>query len=107
MPPEQLLRREVDPRTDIFALGVMLVEMLTGGRPFQGKTYGEVLQAILNDVYRLPGSSPQIRALDGLVQRCLAKEPHDRFSSADALRREVIPALRRCPAMIDSGPRVP
>jgi len=99
MPPEQLLRREVDQRTDIFALGVMLVEMLTGHRPFQGKTYGEVLRAILNDVYHLPGGSSQIRALDELVQRCLAKEPQDRFSSAEALRQELIPALRACPTL--------
>ena len=96
MAPEQLLRREVDQRTDVFALGVLLVEMLTGEWPFRGANYGEVLQAILHDAYHLPDSSPEMRAVDELLQRCLAKEPAGRFSSVEGLRRELIAALRAC-----------
>ena len=97
MPPEQILGQAVDHRCDIFASGVMLVEMLTGRRPFHGESYGELMQAMLRGTYHLPGSSPEIRALDELLQRCLAKEPRDRFSSAEELRRELVPVLRACP----------
>ena len=100
MAPEQLLGRDVDQRADIFAAGVMLIEMLTGRRPFQGESYGELMHAMLHDIYHLPGSSPEIQALDELLQRCLAKEPQDRFSSAEALRGELIPALRACPPLV-------
>ena len=100
MAPEQLLGRDVDQRADIFAAGVILIEMLTGRRPFQGESYGELMHVMLHDVYHLPGSSPEIRALDELLQRCLAKEPQDRFSSAEALRGELIPALRACPPLV-------
>jgi len=103
MPPEQLQGRAVDRRCDIFALGVILAEMLTGRRPFQGETYGELVQAMLHEVYHLPGSSPEIRTLDALLQRCLAKEPKNRFASAEELRRNLIPVLRACPPLDRSG----
>jgi eukaryotic-like serine/threonine-protein kinase len=79
MSPEQLLGREVDTRSDLFSVGVMVVEALTGRWPFQGATYGELLAAIVLEPYHLPGGSPQARALDQVLQRCLAKEPGDRF----------------------------
>ncbi len=96
MSPEQLLGKDVDERTDIFALGVMLVEVLTGRRPFEGDTYGELLRTVLLDTYHLVGSAPEIRALDELLQRCLAKEPRDRLASVATLRRELIPVLHAC-----------
>lgn len=104
MSPEQLVGGDVDQRTDIFALGAMLVEVITGRRPFGGDTYGELLHAVLLDVYHLPGSSPEIRVLDELVQRCLAKEPRDRLASVAVLRQELIPALRACASL---GPIAP
>jgi serine/threonine-protein kinase len=94
MSPEQLLGRDVDERTDIFAIGVMVVEVVSGQRPFDGEGYYELLRAMLQDDYHLPGASRQARALDAVMQRCLAKHPQDRFASAAALRRELVPALR-------------
>jgi serine/threonine protein kinase len=56
----------------------MMVETLTGSHPFGGQTQQEILTALLQSEYHLPGQSPEIRALDALVQRCLAKDPRDR-----------------------------
>jgi len=97
MSPEQILGREVDHRTDIFALAVMLVESLTGRRPFQGETLADLLFAQQQTSYRLPGSSTQARAVGDLLQQCLAVDPRDRISSAATLRRSLIPLLRACP----------
>jgi len=99
MSPEQLLGRDVDQRTDIFAVAVMLIEALTGRRPFHGDNYADLLFAVQDGSYRLPGSSPQARALGELLQRCLAVEPGDRVSSAAALRDALIPLLRDCPPL--------
>jgi serine/threonine protein kinase len=93
MSPEALLGNEVGPRSDLFAVGVMLVEALTGARPFRGRTIGEVIAAVLSSTYHLPGETPEMRALDAIVQRCLARDPETRYSSAAELSRELVPAL--------------
>ena len=97
MSPEQLLGREVDQRTDIFALAVMLIESLTGRRPFQGDTLADLLFAQQQASYRLPGSSTEARALGDLLQQCLAVNPRDRVSSAATLSDALLPLLRACP----------
>jgi len=99
MSPEQLAGQEVDARSDIFSIGVMVVEALTGRWPFQGDTYGELLASIMLEPYHLPGDAAEIQALDALLQRCLAKEPRNRYGSASALRKELVPALRECPSL--------
>jgi serine/threonine-protein kinase len=99
MSPEQLQSREVDERSDLFAVGVMLVEVLTGHRPFRGTNYAERLTSILHEPYR-PGAEPRLtRALDDVLQRCLAKDRNERFDDATELRSELIPALRGCPPL--------
>jgi len=103
MAPEQLSGSEVNPRTDIFALGVILVEVLTGQRPFHSNTYAELLKAVLLDTYHLPGSSPEILAVDAVVQRCLAKQSRDRVASASEFREALIPVLRRCPPIVKAA----
>jgi serine/threonine protein kinase len=96
MAPEVFTGGPVDERADIFAVGVMTVETLVGERPFGGQTTHEVLTALLNSEYHLPGESPEIRALDAVVQRCLAKDPRDRYGSATEVAKELVPALARC-----------
>lgn len=54
MSVEQLTGAAVDSRSDLFSVGVMVIEALTGLRPFNGKTYHELLTAMLNETYRLP-----------------------------------------------------
>jgi eukaryotic-like serine/threonine-protein kinase len=104
MAPETLMGGAVDERADIFAIGVMVVETMVGVRPFDGQSPQAVLTAILQREYRLPGESPEMRALDAIVQRCLAKDPRDRYGSIAELAKELVPALARCPAMTTARP---
>ncbi len=97
MSPEQLTGGTVDERSDLFSIGVMVVEAITGRRPFTGTTYHELLTNILNAPYHLEDASPAARELDAALQKSLAKDPAGRFASAAAMRQELIPALRRCP----------
>jgi len=99
MSPEQAKGRSVDTRSDLFSLGVMLYEMLSGKRPFAGSTTMELLIAIDRDDYEplsraCPGADP---ALEDLMARCLAKLPEDRFQSAEALLEAIaaLPDVRR------------
>ena len=95
MAPEVLTGEAVDERADLFAVGVMVVETLVGTRPFEGRTPQEVLTALLRSDYHLPGDSAETRALDAVVQRCIAKDPRDRYGSAAELSKDLIPALER------------
>jgi predicted Ser/Thr protein kinase/WD40 repeat protein len=81
MSPEQVRGLEVDHRSDIFSFGVILHEMLSGKRAFQGETSMDTMQAILRqDPPDLPDTVPA--ALGQIVAHCLEKEPSDRFQSA-------------------------
>jgi eukaryotic-like serine/threonine-protein kinase len=95
MSPEQLLGQVVDQRADIFAVGVMLAETLTGRRPFEGETPADVSRAISSQSYHLPGASPNLVAIDEALQSCLARNPAERIVSVESLRRVLIPALRQ------------
>lgn len=74
------------------------MEALTGRRPFSGRTHGELLLAIHRESPHLAGDSPEVRRLDAVMQRCIARNPADRFPSAAALHAALIPAIRECPA---------
>ena len=91
MAPEQLEGKEVDARADIFAFGGMLYEMLTGKRPFEGKSQASLIGAILDHqpppVTSLQPLTPAI--LDDVVSRCLEKNPDDRWQSARDLKRQL------------------
>ena len=93
MSPEQLSGSEVDHRTDLFSIGVIAVEMLTGRRPFGGRNYHEQLTAILHEPFHLEGKSEDAKRLDAALQKSLAKNPDDRFDSAAEMRAELIPAV--------------
>jgi serine/threonine protein kinase len=97
MAPEMLTGGAVDERADLFAIGVMLVETVTGMRPFRGQSSHEVLMAVLNANYHLPGETAEMRALDAIVQQCLARDPRDRYGSATELKNALIPLLTRLP----------
>jgi len=94
MSPEQLSGREVDHRTDLFSIGVIAVEMITGRRPFGGRNYHEHLTAILHEPFHLEDQSEQGKTLDDVLQKSLAKDPDDRFSSAAEMRSELVPVIR-------------
>jgi tRNA A-37 threonylcarbamoyl transferase component Bud32 len=96
MAPEVLTGGRVDQRADLFAIGVMVVETLTGARPFGGHTPEALLTALLRSEYHLPGTSAEVRALDAVVQRCVAKDARDRYGSAAELAKDLVPTLARC-----------
>src|SRR6185503_3017052 len=81
MAPEQLEGKPTDARTDIFAFGAVLFEMLTGRKAFAGNSQASVIAAILqNAPPRLATLVPQAPLLlDHVVKRCLAKDPDDRW----------------------------
>ena len=105
MSPEQAQGEPVDTRSDIFSLGIVFYEMLTGRRPFEGSNPASVISAILRDTPRPVNElQPAVpRALARLVDRCLAKNPVDRFQSALDLRH----SLEEVKQDVDSGDAFP
>jgi eukaryotic-like serine/threonine-protein kinase len=91
MAPEQIEGIEADARTDIFAFGCVLFEMLTGKKAFEGKTRASLIGAILKDepppVSQITPLAPA--SLNRIVATCLAKEPDDRWQTARDLMREL------------------
>ena len=98
MAPEQVEGKEADARSDIWALGVVIYEMVTGTRPFQGDTPASIIGAILKDEppplsSRQPLTPPM---LDRVVARCLEKDPDSRWRSAADLRLVLTVGRRWC-----------
>ena len=91
MAPEQIEGQEADARTDIFAFGVVLYEMVTGKKAFTGKTHASLISSILKDeprpVIELQPLTPPL--LDHILSRCLAKDPDERWQGASDLTREL------------------
>jgi serine/threonine-protein kinase len=101
MAPEQLLGREVDPRTDQFAFGAVCYELLSGRLPFQGATVYEASNATLSrEPAPLRKVAPRVPAeLARIVHRMLAKDPAGRFASAE----EVLATLKETRQRLASG----
>jgi serine/threonine protein kinase/tetratricopeptide (TPR) repeat protein len=97
--PEQLRGDAVDPRTDLFAAGVVLYEMLAGKPPFSGKSAVEVFHAIMFEQPAVLTGGPAVAALDRVASRALAKRPAERYQTAEAMTQDLRSAL----VLADSG----
>ena len=97
--PEQIQGEPQDPRSDQFALGIVLYQMVSGVKPFDGSSLGAVCAQIVNAEPVPPSKhNPAVpRALDRIVARCLAKNPKDRFAHCDELASALYPFARSSP----------
>ena len=91
MSPEQLMGQPVDGRTDVYAMGVILFELLTGGRPWSGPTEPALINKILHEAPPIPRErNPALpQAMNDLILRALEKNPADRFASAEEMSLEL------------------
>jgi serine/threonine protein kinase/tetratricopeptide (TPR) repeat protein len=107
MSPEQVAGLDVDQRTDIFSLGVLLYEMVTGVRPFSGRSTAELTSSILRDapksVTDLKNSVPA--ELARVIMRCLEKNASERFASMAEVRQALQPSTAAQPVKA-TGPSV-
>ncbi len=103
MAPEQALGKPADPRSDLFSLGVVFYEMLAGRLPFQGQSFGEVVDAILHQV---PPALARFNYavtpdVDAVVRRALEKSPEMRYQDA----RSMYVDLTRLRSMLEAAVR--
>jgi serine/threonine-protein kinase len=94
--PEQILGKPQDARSDLFSLGVVLYEIVTGKRPFDAESLQAICGRVLSST-PLPAShaNPSLPAgFDPIVARCLAKDPAARYPSAEALAADLYPLAR-------------
>lgn len=100
MAPEQIRGQVPDARTDLYALGVLLYQLVTGQPPFQGSTRHEVEEQHLHaPPPRASEHAPVPAALDAVVRRCLEKRREDRYPDVDALLEDLRRAVQGAPGV--------
>src|SRR5262249_712902 len=99
MAPEQVNCEPVGPPTDLFAVGWILFEMLTGKRAFSGTSVVDILHAGLYDHPPALAGSPALAVADRVIRRALEKQSQDRYASARAMSEE----LREAEIQEDNG----
>jgi serine/threonine protein kinase/tetratricopeptide (TPR) repeat protein len=100
MAPEMLSDEPIGPPTDVFGLGAILFEMLTGRPAFGGSTLPAVYNAVLSEQPPPLVGEADVIAADRVIQRALAKRPSDRWQDAAAMAQ----AVRDAMALVDTGP---
>ena len=112
MPPEHLMGDPVDVRGDLYSLGVMLYELLTGRRPFRGPDAMKLTMAILTEpTPKASGSNPGVpAALDAVVFRAMSRLPQDRYASASDMAADLrrvaagVPLAVVAPEVVSDAP---
>ncbi|MHB1085796.1 MAG: serine/threonine-protein kinase [Thiobacillus sp.] len=105
MAPEQVAGKATDGKTDIFALGVVLYEMLTGTTPFNGDNLSAIMYKLLNEEPMPPSTlNPRVPPVfDRIISRALSKRPEDRYQTAREFARD----LRNRDAVFPQAPQKP
>lgn len=91
--PEQFLGEIVDGRSDIFSLGVVFFEMLTGSPPFTGESFVDIAHSVLHASPPALTGSPAITAFSRIIHKALERRPEDRYESAETMAADVRSAL--------------
>jgi len=104
MSPEQLSGKEVDQRTDIWSLGVVLYEMLTGELPFMGDYEQAIVYAILNEELQIENKFDF--AYGKLIEKCLEKDSHQRFPTIKQLIDELTGVGEESPTQLKDEPSI-
>jgi serine/threonine protein kinase len=109
MSPEQVTGATVDSRTDLYSLGVILYELLTGNRPFTGDSIAAVFSAILRQEYTEPaaGDSPLRQSLKEVIVKSLEKSPDKRFQTGREMADPLKKYLQRRRSDTAAMPRPP
>jgi eukaryotic-like serine/threonine-protein kinase len=104
--PEQIMGRPQDARSDIFSLGVVLYEMVTGTRPFEADSLQGVCNRVLSSTVTMPSQlQPSVpSSFDEIIAACLAKNPEARLSSGEELAHLLYPLARR-KAIVNAQPQ--
>jgi serine/threonine protein kinase len=99
--PEQIMGKPQDARSDLFSLGVVLYEMVTGKRPFDADSLQGICGRVLSSTPLPPShANPSVPAgFDQVVARCLSKDPLGRHATAEALAQDLYPLARRAPVV--------
>src|SRR6185436_18702221 len=91
--PEQIEHEDVDGRADVYALGCVLFEMVTGATPYSGSAVQKMWAHVNLPPPSVAEAAPAAAALDSVVRKAMAKDPADRFQSAGALATAAEAAL--------------
>ncbi len=99
MSPEQALGKKVTPASDIFSLGILFYEMITGAKPFVKDEKGDVLEKIVHKRIYAPGKlNPAVpRVFSSIIRKCLRKKAPRRFHTAEKIKHRLEKVLRRYP----------
>jgi serine/threonine protein kinase len=101
MSPEQLEGKPLDPRSDLYSVGVLLVQLLTGQLPYDGHDANHLRREIVSGVTRLSGNRPGLTPdLQRIALKCLATDPQQRYATA----RDLVNALRSVPDLPATRP---
>jgi len=104
--PEQIMGKPQDSRSDLFSLGVVIYEMVTGQRPFDAESLQGICGRVLSSTPLPPShANPSLPAgFDQVVARCLAKDPEKRHATAEALAEDLYPLARRTAVVAPVAP---